>query len=474
MNDEQEEYKRMISIMKDILWKSNLRNQNLNWWPVLDCIKDGEKLVLLSQELFGKVEWPAVRPLLKVTPAAPLICLDILPPNSYADIRFKIPKPRPSDPKCSYFLFWYRLQDIPLEYSAFMSRNGSLIQQIITLSKDQLKKQIKTDILLVTPQIRSPLSYEHFSLKMANSMTSQSSEQSTPQTNEDATNSPTKSSASQPSQESTTSSFGNEPKPALEDSPRLDLKADNLEISTFHGILTTLNGSHLALRLGHAVYPINMNMLRFDGFVNTLTVERSFDHMGKSPHVFQIVEAVVDLEEWTKQYGAAMPTVSAEVVKRIFFSDRSKSDDIESLDLTLPLKCPLTLVRLKTPVRGSNCGHLSCFDHSSLAFLLKNVHGFFRCPNCNKDLSEADLVIDGFVQDILSKTGENMDEVTIDSKTGEWRVNTCSSDVLESSGEEQPMPKIPRMEEPFVPDDANVTSSNNPPGSSITNAIVLD
>ena len=483
VNDEQEEYKRMIKVMKDVLRDSNSRNRDLDWWPISDFISDGDKLVSLSQELYGKVEWPAVRPLLKVTPVAPLVCVDVLPVDSYAEVCFKIPNPRPTDPKCRYFLVWYRLQDIPPEYSTFMSKNSSNIKQILSICNEQLKKQINSDIIYVTPDIRSPVLYEHFSMKIHQKIAEPmlTSEQVDRMTlaNEEVTNSFSKSTTSRPSQEDTspptTSSSVKEPIPALEGCPKLDLKADDLEISTFHGIHTTLNQSHLTLGIGRAVYPINVNTLRFNGYVNTLTVKRSVDHEGLNPHVFQIVEAIVDPEEWTKLYGTVtMATVSAESVKRVFFTNKVKNDDIESLDLTLPLKCPLTMVRLKTPVRGSNCKHLSCFDHSSLAFLLKNVHGFFRCPNCNKDVSETEIVIDGFVQDILSKTEGNVDEVTIDSKTGEWRVKTCSSNVLESSGEEQPMPKIPRMEEHFLSDDLKVVSSHALLGSSITNAIVLD
>jgi hypothetical protein len=208
-----------------------------------------------------------------------------------------------------------------------------------------------------------------------------------------------------------------------------------------------------------------MNEIRFDGNVNTLSIERLDRHRGLNPHVLQIVEAIVD-------HSNTMPVVPAETVKKAFFSKKFTDDEIESLDITLPLKCPLTLIRLKTPVRGLSCKHFSCFDSSSISILSNNAR-FIRCPNCNRDFTEAELVIDGFVQEILNNTDENVDEVTIDSNTGEWRIKPCGKEALESSGDEQSTLKIPRINEVLFQDDLYVPPIA-PPGTSIVNAIVLD
>ena len=472
LNDEQKEYKRMIRIMKDKLRDCYLTRKNLDWWPILDYIVDGDRLVQMSQELFGKVEWPAVRPLLNVTPLSPLVCLDLLPADSHAEVRFRISKPRPTDPKCRYFLFWYRLKSIPPDYNAFISNNQSRIHKMISVGNDQFKESINSDSYFSSSPMNSLCLFEHFSSKIPpkSAVQSQTLEQaaSNSQTNEETTNNslPTLEYTNASSSLNETNRAGNQ---------ILKLNAEDLEISTFHGHNVTVN-QHYKIRMnhGHAVDPIQLDMLFFNGQVNTLTVRRIGKNKNLKPHILQIVEATVDPEEWRRLYGApAMPTVSAEEVKKVFFSNKTKNDEIESLDITLPLKCPLTMVRLRTPVRGSSCRHISCFDSSSIPFISRNAR-FLRCPNCNKDLLEADLVVDGFVQDILNKTEGNVDEVIIDSKTGEWRKKSCCSEILESSGEEQLMPKIPRIDESFIADDPKITFSNAPPGSSIANAIVLD
>lgn len=261
---------------------------------------------------------------------------------------------------------------------------------------------------------------------------------------------------------------------------KIQLKAADLEISMFHGINVEINSLSFYVGRGTSVAWLHPNYLRYNNETNILTIEVMDRHINVMPHVLQIVEADVDLEKWARLYGTVSNVVSADLVKKTFFKskpNKAASDDIESLDITLSLKCPLTMVRLKTPVRGSHCKHIACFDVSSL--LLLNQGRFFRCPCCNRDLCEADIIVDGYVQEILGKTNAGVEEVTIDSKTGEWRVKTDCSDVLESNDDGEvplPPPKIlRRMDlETTVLEDIEVVSASGPPGSSVVNAIVLD
>lgn len=39
-----------------------------------------------------------------------------------------------------------------------------------------------------------------------------------------------------------------------------------------------------------------------------------------------------------------------------------EDDDICINDTRLPLQCPLSLARIKTPAKGKNCSHQKCFD----------------------------------------------------------------------------------------------------------------
>lgn len=37
-------------------------------------------------------------------------------------------------------------------------------------------------------------------------------------------------------------------------------------------------------------------------------------------------------------------------------------DDIEEMNFILSMKCPLSCMRIETPVRSKNCSHEQCFD----------------------------------------------------------------------------------------------------------------
>ena len=439
LKDEPDEFVRVSNVINSTMTK---RWTFENWMPSFSIIKNGDAFVLLTQAFFGQVEWPVVRPLLHVTPVSPLICLDFLKTYVYTNIQFRIPKPRPTDPKCRYFLYLYRLQNTPAEYSTFISRNKSQFPQVLALNTDQIKMTLRPksyDFYKAMSQKADPMQFEYFrskSLQIPGDSLSSTTTETVLHRQE----------------------------------PRLDLKPDDLEISSFYDMNAALNHSlNLHLPIRSSVFPIETRYLKFNGDVNILIIEMHIEHDNMKPHVFQIVEAIVDHEEWLRIYGT-ISMVSSETVKKALFQNKSNNDDIESLNITLSLKCPLKMVRMKKPVRGANCKHLSCFDSSSVTILCNNARSF-KCPNCNIDLSEEELVIDGYVQEILKNTGEGVDEVIIDSTTGEWCTKSCSSEALESSGEEQPMPKIPRMYEPYVSD---VIESSTLLGSSITHAIKLE
>ena len=435
LKDERDEYERVIGIINDIPRKGQWSFGN--WLPTIDFIRNGEGLVSLTRALFGdKVEWPMVKPLTNVTPVSPLVCVDLIPIGTYVNIQFTIPKPRPTDSRCKYFMFLYRLESTSSEYDSFIASNATVIPKILSVSYEQLKKHIDSGI--PRPDLTDPMLFEYFKGKENQSSAVSSTSTST---NVFADVTPEGASA-----------FIEEPALSWEPNPKIDVKANNLSISTFHNFKVILNDHcwSLSVHRGSAVYLLHDFNFEFNGAINTLSVERMDLHKDLKPHVLQIVEAIVDPDEWAKQTGTTRwPVVSADSVKKAFFKKKTKDNDIESVGITLPLKCPLTMVRMRTPVRGSKCKHLTCFDSGAIPFLSKNARSF-ACPSCNKNLTEKGLVIDGYVQDILSKTESNVDDVTIDSKSGEWRINNCSSNVLESSEEDQMMPNIPRIDEPSV------------------------
>nr|XP_019706698.1 E4 SUMO-protein ligase PIAL2 isoform X2 [Elaeis guineensis] len=83
------------------------------------------------------------------------------------------------------------------------------------------------------------------------------------------------------------------------------------------------------------------------------------------------------------------------------------------------LNCPISLKRIKTPVKGHLCKHHQCFDYKNF-MEVNSRKPSWRCPCCNQPASYVDLCIDQNMVKILSKTGEDTDDVIIFAE-GSWK-----------------------------------------------------
>ncbi|KAM0791998.1 hypothetical protein ACM66B_007109 [Microbotryomycetes sp. NB124-2] len=86
---------------------------------------------------------------------------------------------------------------------------------------------------------------------------------------------------------------------------------------------------------------------------------------------------------------------------------------------TVPIKDPLTLARIKVPVRSPTCMHVACFD-LEVWLSLNEQTPTWTCPICSKVLRYDELQHDGYVQDILDACDGEVDAVTIEPD-GTWR-----------------------------------------------------
>lgn len=98
----------------------------------------------------------------------------------------------------------------------------------------------------------------------------------------------------------------------------------------------------------------------------------------------------------------------------------------------LKLRCPLSMERVKEPVRGERCWHLQCFGLR--AYLESNLYmrafnNRWTCPVCSNVLHPSDLRIDGFVERVLADTSEAVEEVEIDAE-GNWKTLTLNPDLV--------------------------------------------
>ncbi|KAI2642555.1 hypothetical protein GGS21DRAFT_177964 [Xylaria nigripes] len=99
--------------------------------------------------------------------------------------------------------------------------------------------------------------------------------------------------------------------------------------------------------------------------------------------------------------------------------DKKANDpDVVATSTVLSLKCPLSYTRLRTPCRSVLCNHIQCFDASSYLQLQEQGPQWI-CPICNKSALFDSLAIDEYVKDILDKTTDSIEQVTIEPN-GQW------------------------------------------------------
>lgn len=121
--------------------------------------------------------------------------------------------------------------------------------------------------------------------------------------------------------------------------------------------------------------------------------------------------------------------------------------DIEQMSVTMSLKCPITMKRIKIPARGKECKHPQCFDLAAY-FEINKDRSNWQCPICKRPAAMESLEIDQYVLQILSKLSNfDAEEVTVDS-TAMWK--PVMKQPTPQSGENSAGPSV-KEEEADVP-----------------------
>ncbi|KAI0195390.1 PINIT domain-containing protein [Xylaria flabelliformis] len=97
---------------------------------------------------------------------------------------------------------------------------------------------------------------------------------------------------------------------------------------------------------------------------------------------------------------------------------KANDPDVIATSTVLSLKCPLSYTRIRTPVRSVLCNHISCFDGSSY-LQLQEQGPQWLCPICNQSAPFENLAVDEYAKDILEKTEDSVEQVTIEPN-GQW------------------------------------------------------
>ncbi|CAK5262417.1 unnamed protein product [Mycena citricolor] len=139
------------------------------------------------------------------------------------------------------------------------------------------------------------------------------------------------------------------------------------------------------------------------------------------PRKFYMVVQIVQprsVETLVEQVRTNNSVSSADVRKQMF-SSMSDDDDIIAGSIKLPLKCPLSFMRIRLPCRSRRCKHSQCFDATSWFSVMQQTTTW-QCPVCENMLDWRELIIDGFFVEILDTTPDSVEDVILDAD-GVWR-----------------------------------------------------
>ncbi|OCH96086.1 hypothetical protein OBBRIDRAFT_787540 [Obba rivulosa] len=100
------------------------------------------------------------------------------------------------------------------------------------------------------------------------------------------------------------------------------------------------------------------------------------------------------------------------------FQAFSEDDDIVAGHQKMSLKCPLSYMRIQNPSRSIHCVHAQCFDAMSWFSVMEQTTTWL-CPVCEKVLNPEELIVDGYFDEILKSTPEDVEDVIVEPD-GEW------------------------------------------------------
>ncbi|KAL8537622.1 hypothetical protein ACS0TY_012661 [Phlomoides rotata] len=97
----------------------------------------------------------------------------------------------------------------------------------------------------------------------------------------------------------------------------------------------------------------------------------------------------------------------------------------------IQLNCPISLKRIKIPVKGQSCKHIQCFDFDNYVDI-NSRRPSWRCPHCNQHVCFPDIRIDRKMVKVLQEVGPNVSDVMFFAD-GSWNAVTESEDANHNS-----------------------------------------
>jgi hypothetical protein len=159
------------------------------------------------------------------------------------------------------------------------------------------------------------------------------------------------------------------------------------------------------------------------------------------------VEIIESRDEESLMVNLERQRIEANIAKAMVLnrlSRNSDSDDVivSSSTVVLNVFCPMSYSLPTLPVRGRSCRHLECFDyHNYLNSRPKKreweppLLDSYRCPLCKGDARPSELIIDGFMVDVLlelRRTNQLDVKNIIVHSDGRWEVKQEKENEKES------------------------------------------
>lgn len=173
--------------------------------------------------------------------------------------------------------------------------------------------------------------------------------------------------------------------------------------------------------------------------VNAVEIEMSDDQLGGFAFALVLTKPQ-ELSQLTKEVKRAKLPEARTRVKAVLSKLKgqggSAEEEITCLTTNkLKLICPITMDRVQEPVRGELCQHLQCFSLQAYFVSNQKMNAFnnrWVCPLCSLVLRPSDLRLDAFVENILTCTAEDVEDVDI-LPDGTWKSSSSSASTAASS-----------------------------------------
>jgi len=101
---------------------------------------------------------------------------------------------------------------------------------------------------------------------------------------------------------------------------------------------------------------------------------------------------------------------------RSIFGEQDDDDELTAGAARLGLQCPLTHLRLRTPVRSVRCKHLECFDLQPYLQMAKAARfPKYLCPRCSAHARPHELRVDPWMKQLLAIVPADVLEVEVEA-----------------------------------------------------------